>query len=259
MKFFFLPLTVAGLVLFSGCSGTTDEPEIDNPKEQVTGGTFEERAKREIEAGLKIPTTEKYGMKVYKAYLNDDGVEDAIITVNRMEFAMDEAIRKNKVARAAEVGYMGNYNYFLYYDGAKDKFSYPVTVPSSPGRPLDVSFAPITSPTSTDIVIEYRIMNSAWRNYYTMINNRELGLMFQWKVFDHAGEEKPEAYLYELEDGLSQVSKDLMIYESQLENNDVAKKDIYKFEPVIKQKGKLVYHFFYDPRQAKFCLAPEGQ
>lgn len=258
MKFPFpIVLTFAVLPALFQCS-SPETPEAEQPKEEVKGGTLEQRAKREIEASLGIPATEKYELAIYKAYLNDDGVEDAIITVNRLEFAMDEAIRKDKVAKAAEVGYMGNYNYFFYYDGAKEKFSYPVTVPSSPTKPLEVSFAAVTSPTSTDIIIDYRVMNSGWRSYYTMLNSREIGLAFQWKVFDYAGEDNAEAYVYELEEDMSPVSKDIKIYRSKLENNEAAQKDPYKFEPEINQKGELVYHFFYDPRQAKYCIAPDS-
>ncbi len=258
MKFPFpLALTFAVLPALFQCSGSAETPK-EKPKEEVKGGSLEERAKREAEASLNIPATEKYDLKIYKAYLNDDGVEDAIITINRMEFAMDEAIRRDKVAKAAEMGYMGNFNYFFYYDGAKEKFSYPVPIPSSPTLPLEVSFGAITSPTSTDIVIDYRVMNSGWRNYYTLLNSRELGLIFQWKVFDYAGDDNPEAFVYELEEDLSPVSKDIKIYRSKLDNNDEAKKDPFKFEPKITQKGELVYHFFYDPRQAKYCIAPDS-
>jgi hypothetical protein len=244
------------LVLASSCGGSAQPDTVvaENPDTPKKNETFAQRAKREVKAKLNITATEKFGMRTYWAHINDDTIKDAIITVNRMEFAMDEAIKANKTAKAEEIGYLGNYNFFLYYDGALDLISDPMTVPSSPGRELGVTFVSITSPSKKDIIIDYRIRNSGWRSYFTASGQGRLSLMFQWKWFDHIGEENAEGLNHVLETSPEGMMKDISIYQSTVENNPKELKDVYAFEPVITKKGPLLYRFFFDPRVVKFRL-----
>jgi hypothetical protein len=255
MKYPLIAFTALLITVLTSCGGNTpaDQPVADanTPKKNET---FEQRVRRDIEAKLKIPATEKYALRIYKGYIDADTVQDAVITINRMEFAMDEAIKQGRTAKAAEMGYLGNYNFFFYYDGSIDMISDPVTVPSSPGRELDVTFRSITSPTKKDVIIDYRIRNSGWRSYFTSSGEGRLTLMFQWKWFDYIGEEKAEALNHVLEDSPEGVMKDISIYESAIDNYSKDVKDVYKYEPVITKKGALVYRFFFDPRVGKYRL-----
>ena len=89
--------------------------EIENKAPEFK--SIDEKITRHIEANLSIPGTEKYSFNIFKNYLNNDDSLDYIITVNRLDFALDEAIKSNNVAKRAEMGYMGNYNYYFYMDG----------------------------------------------------------------------------------------------------------------------------------------------
>jgi hypothetical protein len=255
MKYPLIALAAYCILFLSACGETpgTTTPEGENPA-VPKNETFEQRAKREIEAKLSIPATEKYTIRVYRAYIDADTVKDAVITVNRMEFAMDEAIKRGKTAKAAEMGYLGNYNYFFYFDGSIDMISEAVPVPSSPGRELDVTFESITSPTKKDFIIDYRIRNSGWRSYYTATGDGTLSLMFQWKWFDHLGEEKPEALNHVFEGSPEGIMQDITIYESAIDNYSKDIKDVYKYEPAITKKTALMYRFFYDPKVQKYRL-----
>lgn len=251
MKYPFV-LTALVALLSTRCGDPVVEESVTDPK---VNESFDQRMKREIEAALKIPGTEKYTSRTYRAHINSDTIEDVLITVNRMEFAMDEAIKSGKTAKAEEMGYVGPYNYFFYYDGALDLLSDPVPVPSSPGRELDVTFEQITSPSRKDIIIDYRIRNSGWRSYFTATGEGKLSLMFQWKWFDYIGEDTPEALNHALEDNPGDgISKDIAIYQSKVDHYNKEVEDIYKYQPEITQKGALVYRFFYDPRVGKFRL-----
>ena len=256
MNYSITSLAIAAFLVLSltNCGGENIE-NTQVPVEQTVTETFDQRAKHELEAKLQIPATEKYTYAVYREYINSDTVKDAIITINRLSFAIDEAIRSKKnTAKSAELGYMGNYNLFIYYDGASDKFSVPIPIPSTPGRPLDISFESILSPTRKDIVIGYRILNSGWKAYFSVLNESDLLLVFRWKLFDYAGTAKAEALYHSLEENtVGGVAKDIVIRESVLENNSVTGiGDIYKFEPVMNKKGKELYHFVYEPRAAKY-------
>jgi hypothetical protein len=245
------------LLLVSSCDGSGSPAAAVNedPAKPKKNESFQQRAKREIKAKLDMNATEKFAMRTYWSYINDDTIKDAIITVNRMEFAMDEAIKANKTAKAEEMGYLGNYNFFFFYDGAIDLISDPIAVPSSPGRELDVTFQSVTSPSKKDVIIDYRIRNSGWRSYFTSSGQGALSLMFQWKWFDHIGEAQPEALMHALEPSPESPSmQDISIYESAIENNPPDMKKIYEYEPVMTRKEALLYRFFFDPRVGKYRL-----
>lgn len=256
MKTLFFCSAALLFVVLTSCDGPakTDPAVTEDPNAPKKNESFTQRAKREIQAKLDMAGTEKYSMRTYWAYINEDTTKDAIITVNRMEFAMDEAIRTKKTAKAEELGYLGNYNFFFYYDGAIDLISDPVPVPSSPGRELDVTFRSITSPSKKDIIVDYRIRNSGWRSYFTATGQGALSLMFQWKWFDHIGEANPEALNHVLETSPEGIMQDISIYESTIDNPPATIKNVYDYEPAITKKGALLYRFFYDPRVRKYRL-----
>lgn len=250
MKIVFLSLI---LILLS-CTGNPEEKDVfDRPvkKEKDEGDVkFEQRAKREIEARLSIPATEKYKLEIKKAHLNADEKEDAIITVNRLDLAEKDAA-KDKGGARSELGYMGNYNYFFYYDGKLDRISIPMLIGSSAKTPLKVSFANIQSEIYQDLLIEYRIRNSAFRNYY-LIENGSLVLVFQWKLFDMVGMEAYEANYIEYAPGSLSLAKDILIYKGKIKNYSTKIPDVYRYDPEIEKDGPLLYRFFYDPGTMKY-------
>lgn len=239
-------LILAFLLALYSCSDST-EVKNDSEKKQIGKEVdFETRVKREIETKLDIPPTEKYTFEIHKAHLNGDEKEDAVITVNRLEFAMEEAA-KNQTAKRAEFGYMGNYNYFFYYDGQLDKVSVPVMVASSAKAPLRVSFEKIQSDIYNDIIIEYRIRNSAFRNYY-QIENGSLMLVFQWKLFDFVGTDNYEANFIKYQPGTYSLVKDIVIYRGKIKDYTKQIPDVYQYNPTIEKGGEELYRFFFDPR-----------
>lgn len=256
MKYSFLLVTL--FALFS-CGESEDTTTPTEPTEEAQETTdLSMRARKDAMAKLKIPANEKFDFKIYYEEINSDTIKDAIITINRMQFAMDEAIRTGKQAKMAEIGFMGSYNFFIYYDGATDQFSVPIPVPSTPGRPLDVSFANVLSDTRKDVVIDYRIRNSGWRSYFSVFDETDLALVFQWKQFDKAGEDKPEALLHQFVESETSLTKDIYIYESQIDGYNKEIGDIYAYTPSITKAGKLLMRFTFDPRFRKYKLMDEG-
>src|SRR6218665_1515149 len=207
--FLFLPL-----LLLTSCGDETDD--VTETGEESTDGNTKEteteffnRSRREVMAKLQIPANENFKMQVHREEINSDTILDAIITVNRLDYAMDRAIRSGRQGKAAEVGFMGNYNFFIYYDGASDSYSVPIPVPSTPGRELDITFENILSPVRKDVVIGYRILNSGYKNYYSVFNERDLLLVFQWKCFDHLGDDAPEVLLHKYVSQPNAKAKDI--------------------------------------------------
>ncbi|TSJ48130.1 hypothetical protein [Fluviicola chungangensis] len=247
------------LFIASSCGeeNTSDSNTTTEATNQKSNESFDARAKREIMASLAIPVNEKFSMRIYKEYINADTIQDAIITINRLEYAMDEAIKNNRQAKAAEIGFTGNYNYLFYYDGALDRISNPIFAPSSPGRELDIEFKSLVAPTRKDLIVGYRIRNSGWKSYFSVFNDHDMMMVFQWKWFDFAGEDHPEAFVHEFEENPNQIPMDIAIYSSEIDSYTKNIGDIYTYVPSITKKKELKFKFFLDPVAKKYRLYPE--
>lgn len=234
-----------------GCGNKQNDSNPNNKKEQTKKLPFEQRFKREIESKLQIPVNEKYTYKIYKDFLNLDDIKDAVITVNRLDYAINEAAKSENTAQIAEAGYTGNYNFFFFYDGKTDKISNPIAVASSPQVPLEIKLENIQSEFFKDITVTYHIRNSAFKNYYLM-SNGNIQLMFQWKLFDAIGTNLPEANYIEYENGSYNEFKDIVIYKGKIKNYTPIVKDIYNYHPEIEKEGSKLYRFFFDKRTLKY-------
>lgn len=214
--------------------------------------SLEEMADRHARATLGITPNEKFSLKIYKEHLDGDEDIDAIITVNRLNYALEEAAKSNNSAKQAEVGFTGNYNYIFHYDGHSKQITPDIKIASSPHAELKVTFENVSSEAYKDILIDYKIRNSSFRDYFTIINHSPI-LVFQWKIYDHLGEKNPEATYFEYAPGTQSTFKDILIYEGQLDNASYTG-DIYKFEPEISKKGALLYRFLYLDTEGKYFI-----
>lgn len=221
-------------------------------KNQETYKSIDEKIIRHIESNLSIPRTEKYTYQIYKQRLNDDDSLDYIITVNRLQKALDEAIESNNIAKRAEMGYMGNFNYFLYMDGLTKEITPAIAVPSSPYAELEVSFEHIKTEAFYDFMIDFRIRNSKFRRFYTVIDDTPRQT-FEAKIFDRLGETNPEAYIVNFVPGSFSLAKDIWIYKGKLESVTVnSPNDVYSINPNITPTEELERKWFFSDAQNKY-------
>jgi len=245
-------LCLLAIVLNSCNSKGNKEIEPTEKPEKEVFESFEDQLLHEITAKLQIPSTEKFSHKVYWEHLNPDSEKDAIITVNRLAFARENAAASPNPSKLAEMGYIGNYNFFFFYDGKKKRFSVPIPVPSSAYTELKISFKNIQSASLfKDLIIEYRIQNAVFHNYY-MLEGDMMNQVFQWKVFDNLGTNKSEANFFELGEGKISLTKDVLIYSGKVTNLPAKIEDMYAFQPEIEKTNNLLYRFFYDPATRKY-------
>lgn len=236
-------------ITLNSCSS---EPQVvEDSDVPVNYKSLESQVKNEIERRLNIPLNEDYSYEIVKGHLNGDDSLDAIITVNRYAFALDEASKSPNPAQIAELGYTGNYNFFIFYDGNLKRFSNPITVPSSPKAKLRVKLENIHSEVYKDITIEYRVRNSAFKNYY-LIENGVIQMIFQWKLFDFIGDDNPEVNFLEYGEGTLSSFKDIYIFKGKILNYSKNITDVYTYDPVVEKNGELIYHFFYNPKMMKY-------
>ena len=242
------------VLILPSCQDKTKDVEVfdENPQEDLSKLPLNEYAKRHVESSLSILGTEKYGLEIIKGNLDGDKKEDAIIVVNRKQFAMDEAMKSENPAKSAEMAFMGNYNYIFYYDGGLKLISPPIAIPSSALVPLKVNLAAISSESYKDILIDYRIRNANFRDVFTVTNHTPRKV-FEWKTFDGLGTDKTEAYTFEYTAGKYGPEKDIILYESTLEKLPTnADKNTY--EPKVTKTPKVAFHFFYIPQEQKYGM-----
>lgn len=237
-------------IVLVSCSQQTKVESSDNESKTSKPETLEEIVNHHVESQLSIPSNEKYNLKIYKEHLDGDDKIDAIITLNRMEYALLESRKSGNLNLIKELDYTGPYNYIFYFDGGLNQISPAITITSSPQAELTVSFENILTAAVKDVLVDYKIRNSSFRNYYS-IQNHTPKQVFQWKIYDYLGEQKTEANFIEYENGTVGLAKDIVIYEGNLENESNVK-DIYHFEPQITKKDKRLFRFFYLENEGKY-------
>ena len=253
MKSLYILFKALVLIIFmNSCSDSDKDKTEKTPKVKAKKyKNLDAYAKEHIKLQLRIPNSEKFTLKIYKEHLDNDGKIDAVITVNRMAFAIIEASKSPNPAKRAELGFMGNYNYIFYFDGGLDLISPPIAIPSSPIAPLKVAFKNITSGDFKDVLIDFRIRNSSFKDIYT-ISNHTPRRIFQWKNFDGIGSKNVEAYSIQFS-AIGQYSnvKDILIYEGSIESPPESS-DVNTYEPKIKATNKLIHTFFYLEKEGKY-------
>jgi hypothetical protein len=243
-------ILIALLAFSCGNDKSTNEQPSTTLPTKPSNETVESMAKRHIETRLSIPATEKYTYKIYKAHLDGDSKIDAIIAVNRHEYALNEAAQSNKTAKQAELGFVGNYNYIFYFDGGLNQISPEIVVPSNAAAPLGVSFANIHSEAYQDVLVDYHIINGSFRNFFTVENHTPYSF-FQWKNFDGLTHGYSEAFYFEYAPGTMTLINDILVKKATYDQPS-QQVDEFTFEPTLKKTGKLAYRFFYHPKMKKF-------
>jgi hypothetical protein len=256
-------LLIASLVALIGC---TQEEKVDDPtdfKEQVDEGdpyeglSMKEAVELHIRRELSIPADEKIDYQIYEDNCDGDEDLDAVIAVNLLDRAVNDAIKSGKVAKHAELGFMGNFNYIIYRDGFTGKFSSAMSIPSSPKAKLKVTFENIRSPKKKDILVDYRILNAAYRNYF-IIANAQPYQVNQIKLFDFMGTKEAVGYAVAYEPGEISNVKNIVLYEGTFKNPTfAAPDDVYTFEPEISKTQRVHERWFFNPQDEKYYLKRE--
>ena len=257
MRYIIIPLLSIGIVSCSS-DNSSKETVLENDQETVAYQTPEQIAERHVEADLKIPGNEEYSMKLYSDFLNEDDSVDYIITVNRYNKAMDDAVASDKLAKLAEIGFTGRHNHFYFMDGRTKNISSVNSIASSPYAELDVTFEHITSGQYKDIIIDYHIMDSYFRCYYTIVRNIPDEIL-RGELFLALGKEKQRAYATEFIPG-SGEARDVLVYEAELGEYTIDKpEDIYTVNPERIKTDQIVLHWKFNPTTNKFYIEQDSK
>ena len=199
---------------------------------------------------LYISEEENYEIMVFKEYLNQDSIIDAIITINRLAFAKQKAQESEQPIKAKEIGYMGPFNAFYFYNGATNQISNPIVVPSSPLVNLKINFENISNNDYKDVLVDYRIRNSSTRQVY-FLYGMVPSLVFEHTIFDELGTNNKVAYSFNYKPGTQSEIKNILLTQGQIKRIP-EQSDLFTFEPEIINTKKTVQEFFFIPGQGKY-------
>lgn len=250
MKAIILFSIVVGVLISCG-----EEPENPQPEKKpviAEENTEKMSPERYVEYSLRVPKNEKAEISKYYAECNNDDSTDLIITVNLLERAMNEAIAKNKVAKNAEIGYMGHYNYIIFRDGLTKKYSPPIIIPSSAMSPVQVSFENIHSDFYKDILVDFKVTNGGFREYYTIVDNIPR-IVLQLPIYTELGTDKAKGYTISYEAGSYSLAKDIVVYKGKIANKTFTVPDeVYTYYPEITPTAELERRWFFNPGKFKY-------
>lgn len=244
------------------CSSCQESPKAKKSKvdDALTSENFDTWVKRQVESLLKINAAENYTLTIHEEYLDRDTLIDAVVLVNREEYAKKKAAEDGDTSFEELVGYTGPYNHvFTYINGSKKLHQAP-PVGSSAEYPLTVHFETIANPSQKDFYIEYRVKSSVNRNYYTM-NNGKVTLTFSCPLYDFMDPEKPTIYAIKHQESEVRISKDIALYKGTIPNYNPDNIDdfmSYYPEEVVATDDLYVY-FIYDKQKMKYVtpMRPE--
>jgi len=209
-----------------------------------------------LQHSLNIQEIEAYSFEIYEDYVNKDSIKDAVIAINLLPLAKKESQKPNNTRVSPQLGYMGPYNAFFYFDGKSNTLSTPITVFSSAVSPLKVSFENISAMNFKDIIIDFRIRNSSFKEIYFISKNFPKRV-FQWKNYDGLGTSNTEAYCFEYVTNENSKAKNIRISEGVIEQIS-SQADLFTNDPELINTHKQVKEFFYLEPEGKYFTQKEN-
>lgn len=245
---------IIGVLGLVGCnSKTTPTLSSQNIEKKVL--STKEQIVRLVESKLSINAVEDYSIEIIEKKIDDDTLMDALVLVNRKAYTYKYFKEKKNFDFFESVGHTASYNYVFVKLGGLDHLIYgnPLAVGSNVDYPLTADFIKLTSPTTTDFYVTYRIRNSLHRNYYT-VRNQQLFLVFSYPVFDKIGDPKPESYTAVAKVSPVRIAKDIALYKAKIKNyNPTEIKDLFDYKPEgIITTDSLVGYFILDESKMKY-------
>lgn len=228
------------------------EERSDSTQETETL-TKEEQIIRQVESLLSISATETYDIQIEYKHIDQDTLLDALILVNRKEFAFQKAKNTNTERFFEQTGNTGLYNYVFLLMGGEKKLISTNPVGSNANYPLKVEFLELTSKAHKDFYLEYRVRNSLHRNYYTVRNNR-VYLTFSCPVFDRIGEDDPLVYDIQHQTSSVRIAKDIALYKGKIvDYNPKEIENTNEFDAKeITSNGELFVYFIFNDKTMKY-------
>jgi hypothetical protein len=237
-----------------GCDNKSQQQKKESSstsKESIL--SFRDKIVRAVETELEINAAEEYDIQIKKEYINPDTLQDALILVNRKQWAHERAAKSGNQSFVEKTGYVGPNNYVFVKLGGTDKLIKTPPVGSSADHPLESRFLTLTSQAHKDFYVNYRIRNSLHRNYYSIRKNR-MYLTFSCPIFDSIGEQDPRVFAIKHQESTVRISKDIAMYEGKIVGYNPSQiEDVNSYKPrQIIPTDQLYVYFIFDESSMKY-------
>lgn len=193
---------------------------------------------------------------VHRAHLNEDEYLDAYVSVNLSKVASRDMEQAKNPASFVDMGYLGNYNYIVVWDGELKRISKPYVLASNGLEALKLFEQNILDPGYKTISAQYRVRNSAFEIFFRYLNGNIVPV-FSYKIIDGIGTNNPEAYVYELQDNPSQLQRDFIIYEAIIPDYSLEEAlkntNYYPYDHLEKQQQSKRLRFFFEKSMQKYA------
>lgn len=247
MKSFFLLVPV----IFFSCNNKPSDIVNEEESEEIEV-SLESQIRHKIEASLEIQGNEKYTFEEFSAHCNSDNFVDKIIAINLLDRAKEKAIQSKNPNAAAQVGFMGNYNFIIFMNGSDTTFSEPTSVPSSAMTPLKISFENIESEHFKSIVVDAKTMNNGYRYFYFLVKNQPNKVLYV-PIYENIGASDATCFSTRYETGTYSLAKNVLVMESTMNPVKFSHSDeVYSFDPKITSTDKLNRRWFYNNQERKY-------
>jgi hypothetical protein len=242
-----------------GTDSPEDKKQPNEPKTVVVDKNSEQYVVTQVKKVLEIAADEKVEISFHRTFLNADSSMDAFVVVNLRGRAEDDFNRNKNPATFSEMGYLGNYNFVIPYDGARQQLGSPYLIGSNGYSPLKVEELNLLGPDAKILKVDYRVRNAGFSVFLQLMGYKFLPI-FSYKQFDHIGTPQKEAFACEYTNNPNNLTKDISIYKGKFIdfNEDEALKNPNYFEPKIEKTEKLVRHFFYLPQMKAYAALKES-
>lgn len=245
---------VFGLIftaVLAGCSTNVEEKKEEKSTESTEVLSLEQRAKRFIEDKLRINAAEEYHFQMWEANIDTDTLEDAVFVIQREQYAMQKAEKSGSLKNFEAIGYNAQENYLFVYNAGKDEFWAAAPIGANVTQPLQLEFKNILSPAKQDIILDYKLLDGAFRSIYSIANKQVLKVL-NYPIYTDLGKETEQAYVSKLMDGSASIAKDVWLYKATLNYNLEDGQKPEEIIPTLEATDELYLRFLFDPKRFKY-------
>lgn len=244
-------------IAFFGCQNNAKK-DATTSKKVIVDKNSEQFIVSEVKKALHLSKNEKVVLSFHRSYLNSDSSEDAYVIINLIGRAKQDYINNSNPATFSEMGYVGNYNYVVPFNGKTKTVGSPYLIGSNGYEPVEVIERKILGPGYSVLQTNYRVRNAGFA-VFLQFTGRKLMPIFAYKRFDFIGTDSTQAFYCNIVDNPDNLTKDLDVYIGELVNYNTQKAfenpNYYKVK--IEKTEQLVRHYFYQPSMRAYAAMKE--
>lgn len=256
MRGFRIAYLVGAILLVNSCGG--EAVEVDEKEQESNYNDaieFDEKLITKAVLSRINASTEEADVVIKRAHLNDDEFLDAYISINLARRAQKDMEKASNPASFDNLGYLGNYNYLVVWDGETKILGDPYQVVSNGLERLGLKEQNLLDPGYKTLSATYRVRNSVFEIFFRYVNGN-IAPVFSYKVVDFIGTNEPFARYRKIVENPQQLEKDIVVYEATIRGYSVEKASAnrnYFAIDSLEPKPMPLNRFFFDKQLGKYA------